>query len=441
MGWGTNSVKMKLLTKTTIYTSITTVLLLLTGTIIVYLLIIKKINHEDTEHLLQDKEKVIRLLGKGKPPIHFSSNIGEIISIEIIPIKTFDGNRFKDYQVAEGDEAEDEESDEIITVRELTCQAKIGDRVYEIKIARSLSEGREIRKYITSTILIFLIFSLLILSILNIVISRNVWSPFYKTISFIKHWSVRDSVALQLKNTGIDEFNELNKSLQGLLKKINEDYSNLKEFTENISHETQTPLAIISTKIELLMQESNYSENQKKLLSQSYESTQRLKKLNETLVTLTRIENNQFAEMETIDLSVAIKNVLEELTEFVEARKITIQLNVESVKKEINPTVLSILLNNLVINAIKHNLPADGVIHITLNQHKLSIKNTALIEEIDPRYLFERFKSYSTNPDSIGLGLSIIRKIVCVLGWEIKYNYESRMHEFELIWPQRTINN
>lgn len=77
MVWVTNSIEMKLLTKTTIYTSITTILLLLTGTVIVYLLILKKINHEDTEHLLQDKVKVIKLLEKGKPPIHFSSNIGE----------------------------------------------------------------------------------------------------------------------------------------------------------------------------------------------------------------------------------------------------------------------------------------------------------------------------------------------------------------------------
>jgi signal transduction histidine kinase len=427
---------MKLLTRTTIYTSITTVLLLLTGTIIVYLLIIKKINHEDTEHLLQDKAKVIKLLEKGKPPIHFSSNIGEKISIEKMPVKTFDGNKFRDYKITEGNETEEEELDEAITIRELTSQTTIDDKVYEIKIARSLSEGKEIRTYITSTIVIFLIFSLLILSILNMVISRRVWSPFYKTISFIKHWSVKDSIPIQFKHTAINEFNELNTSVHGLVKKINEDYSNLKEFTENISHETQTPLAIISTKIELLMQESNYTDNQKKLLSQSYESIQRLKKLNETLVTLTRIENNQFAEIETIDLSVSIRNLLEELADFIEAKKITIQLNVESVKKEINPIVLSILLNNLLVNALKHNLPSGGVIHIMLNPHKLLIKNTALIEEIDHRYLFERFKSYSTSPDSIGLGLSIIKKIVHILGWEIKYRYKDRMHEFELMWPK-----
>lgn len=424
---------MKLLNKTTIYTSITTVLLLLTGTIVVYSLIIKKINHEDTEHLLIDKGKVIRLMQKGKPPVHFRSNIGEKISIEEIPAITLKGNVFKDYVInAEGEEGEEGED---ITVRELTCQTQIDDTFYEIKITRSLSEGREIREYITSTIVIFLIFSLAILFVLNMIISRRIWSPFYHTMAFIKQWSIKENTPVRFKRTSIDEFNELNTTVNGLIKKIKEDYFNLKEFTENISHETQTPLAIISTKIELLMQESNYSEHQQKLLSQSYESIQRLKKLNETLITLTRIENNQFAEIEVIDLADEIKNRIAELNEFMEAKQISIQLDLQSVKKELNPIVLAILLNNLLINSIKHNLPLNGFIHIQLDHQRLSIKNSALTKEIDKKHLFERFKSYSTNPDSIGLGLSIIKKITDILGWKINYQYKDNAHAFEIRWP------
>jgi signal transduction histidine kinase len=424
---------MKLLNKTTIYTSITTVLLLLTGTIIVYRLILKKIDHEDTEHLVIDKRKVIQLLQKGKPPIHFRSNIGEKISIEEIPVQTLNGNVFKDYSVENG--AEEGEGEEELTVRELTCQTKIEDICYEIKITRSLSEGREIRQYITSTVIFFLIFSLAILFVLNMIISRRIWAPFYNTMAFIKQWSIKENIPVRFKHTSIDEFNELNTTVNGLIKKIKEDYSNLKEFTENISHETQTPLAIISTKIELLMQEINYSEHQKKLLSQSYESVQRLKKLNETLITLTRIENNQFAEIKTIDLSDEIRSRLTELGDFIDAKKIHLQLDLVPVKKDINPIVLAILLNNLLINSIKHNLPSDGFIHIHLDQQGVSIKNSALTKEIDRKHVFERFKSYSTNPDSIGLGLSIIKKITDILSWKIAYRYKDNTHEFEIRWP------
>jgi signal transduction histidine kinase len=422
---------MKLLSKTTIYTSITTILLLLTGIVIVYSLILKKINHEETEHLLADKLNVIKLLEKGKPPAHFRANIGEKISIEKIPAITMEHNEFSDYlAMEEGGE------NEKITIRELKFQVQIKDIFYEIKIAHSLAEQDEITDYITSTIIVFLIFSLIVLLVLNLAISKSIWRPFYNTVVFIKRWSIKEDEPVQFKHTSIDEFNELNTAVHGLIKKIRKDYSHLKEFTENISHETQTPVAIISAKIELLMQENNYSENQKKLLTQAYESVQRLKKLNETLITLSRIENNQFIKVETIDLSVLIKKILDELVDFIEEKEIRVELNLMPVNKSVNLMVLTILLSNLFTNAIKHNLNQNGFISVSLNQHSLSVKNSAFNEEIEEKYFFERFKSYSTVANSLGLGLSIIKKITEILQWEIKYRFKDHIHEFEIIWAE-----
>jgi signal transduction histidine kinase len=375
---------------------------------------------------------------KGKPPVHFSSNIGEKISIVEIPAKIQNNDVFRDYTSTEEGEEESEEAR--VTLRELTSQVQIGNKFFEIKITRSLSEGKEIRDYMISVVMLFLIFSLALLFILNLVISKRIWSPFYSTMNLIKHWSIKDKTPITIEHSKIDEFNELNVCIHGLTKKIVEDYSNLKEFTENISHETQTPLAVISTKVELLMQESNYSESQKKLLSQAYVAIQRLKKLNETLITLTRIENNQFSEMQEIDLASAIKNIVAELHEFIVEKKIDIELELAPVKKILNPVVLSILLNNLFINSIKHNLDASGFIKIRLNQYGLVIQNSATTKEIDKKHLFERFKSFSTSPDSLGLGLSIIKKITDVLGWSLTYRYENNFHEFEIQWPSKSLN-
>lgn len=423
---------MKLLNKTTIYTSVTTIALLLTGISIVYFLILKKIDHEDNEHLLMDKSKVINLLSQGRSPILFSANVGEKISVQEISVQTIKGNVFREYSISE--EGEEDDDDEKLTFRELQCQIKLSDKTYEIKISHSLSEGKEIGEYIASTIIIFLFFSLIVLFVLNGIISKRIWSPFYNTLSRIKLWTVKENAPFHFKHTNIDEFNELNATVIGLTKKIKDDYSNLKEFTENISHETQTPLAILSSKIEMLMQENNYSEKQKKLLSESYQSIQRLKKLNETLIILTRIENNKFVGIEKVNLLSAIKSKITELNDFIEAKKININLDLMSIEKEINPTLLNVLLNNLIINAIKHNLPEKGFINIILNQQGLSIKNSALNNKIDEKHLFERFKPYSTDENSIGLGLSIIKKTTDILEWKINYHYQDNIHEFKIYW-------
>ena len=423
---------MKLLNKTTIYTSITTLILLLAGISIVYFLILKKFDHEDNEHLLMDKNKVVNLLLQGKAPVLFLANVGEKVSVVNIPAQTIKGNVFRDYTIAE--EGEEDDDDEQLTFRELRFQTKINNAFYEIKISHSLSEGKEIAEYITSTIILFLIFSLAVLFALNMMISKRIWSPFYNTLAKLKGWTIKENSPLHFKQTNINEFNELNTTVNALIKKIKEDYTNLKEFTENISHETQTPLAIISAKIEMLMQESNYSEKQQTLLSQSYQAIQRLKKLNETLVTLTRIENNQFIGTEKIDLSLAVKNKVADLIDFIEAKKITIQMDLIPVEKNINPILLNILLNNLFSNSIKHNLPENGSIHVVLNEGRLSIKNSAPNNKIDEKHLFERFKSYSTSEDSIGLGLSIIKKITDILKWKISYSHNDTIHEFEVRW-------
>ena len=76
----------------------------------------------------------------------------------------------------------------------------------------------------------------------------------------------------------------LNDTIQALTQQIQGDYKNLKEFTENVSHEAQTPLSIISTKIELLMQETNYNKKQNESIQHIFQATQRLYKLNQVLI-------------------------------------------------------------------------------------------------------------------------------------------------------------
>jgi signal transduction histidine kinase len=424
---------MKLLNKTNIYTSVATILLLLICITTVYWLIINKIDNEQDEHLLIDKSRVIDLLKQGEMATLFGANVGEKIYVAEIPVKIFSQDKFRDYTVEEKDDDDDSE-DNTFTYRELLFQTTVNNKNYEIKISHSLSEGKEIGEYIATTIIIFLLSSLAILFVLNRYISKYIWAPFYSTLYRMRNWTIKNHKPLSLKTTNIDEFTELNTTVNSFTQKIITDYSNLKEFTENISHETQTPVAIISAKVEMLMQEENYSENQKLLLYQTYKTIQRLKKLNETLVVLTRIDNNQFIDGEQIDLVHAINDKLAELADFITVKNITITKQLESVKKEINPALLNMLLNNLFINAIKYNVDQNGSIDITANKNYILITNTGADVPIDKENVFSRFKRYKTNEDSIGLGLSIIKKIVDFLNWEISYEYAPGVHSFKIWW-------
>lgn len=424
---------MKLLTKSNIYTSIATALLFTLGVFVVYQVIKLKLDRDVDEQLLSTKAKINKGLHEGIPPKEFLSNIGQKIYVKEIYKQTIFGNRFVEYVEEKVDlDSGKKSSDDIVTQRELLFQTKVNDKVYEVTVCISLSEGKKMGEYIIGVVLIFLTVSIFFLFLLNRYISAFIWSPFYDTLSKIKTWNIKKNEDLDFKPNDIDEFHLLNDTVKDLTQQIQLDYHNLKEFTENVSHEAQTPLSIISTKLELLLQQSNYSEKQHEHLLQAYRATQRMYKLNEALILLTRIENKQFIDKNEIDLTVAIDEKMEVLSDFIEAKNIVIKKEYNKIiKKEVNSVLLTILLNNLFINAIKYNLEDNGQIRITVDENSFTIENTSPIEKIDKQFIFERFKKNSTS-GSLGVGLSLIKKVVDFFNWQITYSHKDNIHKFKI---------
>jgi signal transduction histidine kinase len=383
-----------------------------------------KFDSEQDEELLSAKKIIIESLKNGKSPEQFSSNIGEIISIKKIKAQTSTQNYFKEYEIQKGED--------YTKIRELNFQCLINENAYSISVSISLSQDKKIGEYIFAIVTIYLFISLFILFLLNRYISSHIFSPFYDTLSKINKWNIKKNGPLVFKETNIDEFNLINITVQALTEKIKADYKNLKEFTENVSHESQTPLSIISSKVELLMQGNNYNEKQQEYLQQIFQSTQRIYKLNQVLILMSRIENKQFLVREPIDLQLAIQQKLEELEDFIGAKQITISTEYKSQNiKNINPILFDILLNNLMINAIKYNLDPYGEIIIRLDEHTLTIENTSDIGKIEKEFLFERFTKSSTS-SSLGVGLSLIKKITEAFNWQITYSHKNTIHTFKL---------
>lgn len=274
--------------------------------------------------------------------------------------------------------------------------------------------------------------TLLALYILNLAISRSVWSPFRHTLAQIKQWRVKSKYQLAFKRTNIQEFNALNETLNDLTIQIKTDYLNLKEFTENVLHEAQTPLAILSNKLEFLLQETNYSRHQAELLHQAYQAVQRLHRTHKSLILLARIENKQFTEMHAINLNHVIDSKLDEFEDFIEAKGISIEKEyVSNCIIHINQDLLSVLLDNLINNAIKYN-NQHGIIRIITRADYFSIENTSSFSKMDNMRLFER-ASIKSNSSSLGIGLSLIKKIADLYHWDIQYDYiENKFHIFKI---------
>jgi len=316
--------------------------------------------------------------------------------------------------------------------RQLTSIENLPGKTVKIITRDSLVKNQDFILIITVSVAIVIFLLMITVYFVNTIIMRNVWNPFNENLEILKNFSLENSQPIHLQETNIDEFQELNQSLVKLTEKINSDYSNLKEFTENASHEMQTPLAIMQSKAEMLMQSENLSRSQLQQIKAIYLAGQRLSKLNKTLLLLAKIDNQQYKNKETIDINEAIERQLELFEDFIENKKL--KLNKKSTlntKIEVNPLLFDMVISNLISNAIKHNIE-HGNIDILTTDLFISISNSGIPPKLNSTTLFERFKKESSSSNSFGLGLAIVKKVCDNYYWKINHSFIENQHNITI---------
>ena len=311
---------------------------------------------------------------------------------------------------------------------------------YSITIFQELSE----KIYLLESISLYtfcLFVSLLFISLLlNYLISRRLWSPFYKSVAKAAGFNILADKPLDLPETDILEFKQLNIVIEQMTQKMRSDYLNLKEYNENAAHEIQTPLAIIRSKTELLMQNKNLRKDSIRLIKSINEATNRLYKLNQSLLIISKIENQYYHEIIEISLREVVAVCLDNYREIMQLRNISIEFEASSqAMVKMNEVLADVLVSNLLSNAIRYNID-KGFIKCHIDDHSLVISNSGLPLHFDPELLFRRFQKGSDNPQSVGLGLSIVRKITDNYRMKISYTCIGNIHKVSLTYNQEALS-
>lgn len=299
---------------------------------------------------------------------------------------------------------------------------------YLFTVETNIEESQETIAVIAVTTIFFFFVIVIGLLYLNRKLSNTVWEPFKETIVKLKAFNLNHHQAIELPATDTTEFEELNESLHKLIDHSVSVYSTQKEFTENASHELQTPLAILKNKLDILLQDKDLTESQYQIAEEMNKSLTRSSRINKNLLLLAKIENNQFDNSE-IQLDQLVNQSIEILQEHFQQKNILLDYHiVENVRANGNIALTEILINNLLINAIRHTAK-DGFINIKLTSRYLEVRNSGN-NKLDSGLLFKRFSRSSANNNGSGLGLAIIKEICKFQKWEVKYAFENQSHIF-----------
>ena len=225
----------------------------------------------------------------------------------------------------------------------------------------------------------------------------------------------------KLELPGRDELNLLSNEFNDLIARLQISESKRNRFVSDASHELKTPLASIKLLSDSILQNEMDTETIKEFVGDIGAEAERLNRMSEKLLTLSRIDSNPSVDAEIINVIPTIERVIRMLTPAAQKNNITVKTEYLQ-----DPTILILeddlyqVIFNLVENGIKYNKSDSSLsISLTTENNNAVIKISDMGVGIPPdalAHIFERFyrvdKARSRSTGGSGLGLSIVRNIV-----------------------------
>lgn len=270
-------------------------------------------------------------------------------------------------------------------------------------------------------------------SIINYFSNRKMLSPFFQNLERLKAYSISANEKLELVRSNIDEFKEFNQVIEGLTERAGIEYRTLKEFTENASHEIQTPLSIVRTRLESMSQQP-VDDTMARFISDAKAAIGRLSKVNKGLLLLAKIENQIFPDEVALDLKTIITQQVEQREDIILHKHIKLKLNLFPCTVKASPSLMEVLISNLLSNMLDYSSP-ESVANISLDNHALVFSNQAPPLDFEESKLFVRFGKNRPGYTGNGLGLPIVKQICKRYQWDIVYRFAEELHSFKIVFP------
>ncbi len=283
---------------------------------------------------------------------------------------------------------------------------------------------------------------ILMVSLIATVLGVSLWiydqtnKPLHRLLRWLDAYRLGDTNRPLVNDTKIIEYRKLNEAVLDNAHRAEELFADQKLFIGNVSHELQTPIAIIRHRLEGVMESDNLTDEQAQQLSLAYERLEYMTRLNRSLLLMSRIDNQQFNDRQPLSLAELIEGIVPDYQEAYQHASLTVGLHLDhGAIHTMDKTLAGILLHNLIKNAFAHT-PHHGHIEVRLDKTSLEVLNTSDGHALDRQHIFDRFyQGHKRREGSTGLGLALVVSICRVERLAIDYSFtpEGR-HCFRIVF-------
>ena len=282
------------------------------------------------------------------------------------------------------------------------------------------------------TMLLFIVLLASVLAIGLVLLNYNM-KPLYRLLDWIDRYEPGMQGSKVPSDTDIVEFRKLASAIEHAVTRFETQYEERKIFIGNASHELQTPLAVCSNRIEMMLEHPDMTEALAEEMIKVHRSLSGLIRLNKTLLLLSKIENGQFPQTADVDMNALAKESIELHQEIYDHKNISAEIDGEDrFVHRIDEQMASVLIGNLVKNAFLYT-PSGGTINVTIWKTGFSISNTGNAP-LDKDKVFRRFYQPSGRKEgATGLGLALAYSVCMNNGMDITYDFINDRHIFSII--------
>ena len=228
------------------------------------------------------------------------------------------------------------------------------------------------------------------------------------------------------------ELAPLTSAMTKMLDGLHRAFTQQREFLANAAHELKTPVAILKSTLQSLLQRPREAEEYRAGLEQALEDMARLEKLLHSMLRLARAEQwaagNTRRHLETIDVGATCESAMERLKAVARERSVNLELcGNGAVLMRADPEDLELVWSNLLENAIRFSPPGETVrmrLHTEASRGEVEVQdNGPGIAESELAHIFERFHRGDTSrareTGGYGLGLAISKALIEAYGGSI----------------------